>query len=139
MPLPAETSTPPPSADALLREAGNAPANEASAPLLPLPVPHYHESSELSEKPRVVVDIAPVAGLWAMADKPQHAVLRLMINELGEIDKVVVENSTMTELVEHTVTEAFRFARFAPGQIDGVPVKSQIKIEVMIDRQAGPR
>jgi hypothetical protein len=61
-------------------------------------------------------------------------ILRLFINELGSVDRVAVENSRLPEHVERHMMDAFLATRFKPGQVGRLPVKSQLRIEVLFLR-----
>ena len=62
----------------------------------------------------------------------QHGivVLRLLINESGVVDQAAVVRSAPKGLFEKSALEAFAAARFSPGMLMGLPVKSQVTIEV---------
>jgi hypothetical protein len=107
-----------------------------SAALLPLPLPprpHYFPASQLTLKPVVLQDIPANLTVDVPNAPAQAAVLRLLINELGEIDKVIVDESSVPERAAQAITEAFRSIRFRPGERDGAPVKSQLKIQIMLE------
>lgn len=102
--------------------------------LLPLPPrPHYFPASQLTLKPVVLQDIPANLTIDVPNAPAQAAVLRLLINELGEIDKVIVDESSVPERAAQAITEAFRSIRFRPGERDGAPVKSQLKIQIMLE------
>ncbi len=68
---------------------------------------------------------------------PQHAgslegsvVLRLLINERGIVDDAVVVSSFPKDVFDESAVMAFRSALFSPGMFLGMPVKSQLTIEV---------
>lgn len=117
-------------------------AAPSEPPVVPLPVqadPHYFRVAELSERPRVLQDIRADLGL-GFADVPEQAiVLRLFINEEGGIDLVAVEESNLPPAHEKTLTGAFANVKFRPGMRDNIPVKSQLKIEVKLDRLISPQ
>lgn len=94
------------------------------------PEPYYFQAKELTEKPSVVLDISPGLAFFLPSGLPQLAVLRLLINEHGEIDQVVMENSSLPAQAQQLVIDAFSKIKFQPGKIDGIPVKSQLRIEV---------
>jgi hypothetical protein len=107
-----------------------------SAALLPLPLPprpHYFPASQLTLKPVVLQDIPANLTVDVPNASGQAAVLRLLINELGEIDKVIVDESSVPERAAQAIAEAFRSIRFRPGEQDGAPVKSQLKIQIMLE------
>lgn len=100
--------------------------------------PYYFQAAELTQKPLVLRDIPPNLIVDLPEAPPQAAVLRLLINELGEIDEVMIEESSVPELAAKTIIEAFRKTRFHPGEREGIPVKSQVKIEIMLESTAQP-
>ena len=55
---------------------------------------------------------------------------RLLINEFGVVDQAAVVRSVPKGLFEKSALEAFAAARFSPGMLMGLPVKSQVTIEV---------
>lgn len=111
------------------------PANVADKSSILVPIkfpPYYFQSQELTEKPRVFRDI-PADMVIVLPDVPtQPVIARLYINEHGDIDKVELENSELGEEAQRFVTNAFAKIKFVPGRIDGAQVKSQLKIEFMI-------
>ena len=98
-----------------------------SAP--PAPSVTYHGSSGLDPPPRPLTDIEQLvpeaAGL-----RGGSVVLRLFINEQGGVDKAEVVRSTPPGVFDGTALEAASRARFSPGYLGGVPVKSQVTFEV---------
>ena len=57
-------------------------------------------------------------------------VLRLLVSEAGEVDDVAVVRAFPRGLFEASALAAFGQAKFSPGLMLGVAVKSQITIEV---------
>ena len=108
--------------------AAPAPAPPA-APGLP-PAPDYLAGGRLDPGPRPLEDIDP---LYPEEAKQQEGsvVLRLLINEAGTVDNVAVVRAYPAGLFEASALEAFGKAKFSPGKMLGVAVKSQITIEVM--------
>lgn len=98
--------------------------------------PHYFESRELTQKPLIMQDV-PADLVLDLPDVPvQAAVLRMLINEYGDIDQVIVVNSLLPDFARQMVVDAFAKTRFHPGRINGLPVKSQIRIEIMLENAA---
>lgn len=115
-------SHPQPTVDA--REAAPAPAY----PALPA-APGYALSGRLDPGPRPLDDIVP--------DYPDgthsrsgSVVVRILVAADGTLDDVAVVQATPPGLFDQAALEAIRRARFAPGQLFGTPVKSQITIEI---------
>jgi protein TonB len=57
-------------------------------------------------------------------------VLRVLVNETGIADAVEVVRASPEGFFEQAAKDAFLNARFVPGEKRGVPVKSQLLIEV---------
>ena len=93
------------------------------------PAPDYF-AGRLDPGPRPLEDVNP---LYPDEAKQQEGsvVLRLLINESGVVDNVAVVRSYPAGLFEASALEAFGKARFSPGRMLGVAVKSQITIEVL--------
>lgn len=108
--------------------AAPAPAPPAD-PGLP-PAPDYFAGGRLDPGPRPLEDIDP---LYPEDAKQQEGsvVLRLLISEAGAVDNVAVVRAYPAGLFERSALEAFGKAKFSPGRMLGVAVKSQITIEVM--------
>lgn len=91
--------------------------------------PSAYRSVGLDPPPRLIseVDLAypESAGL-----REGRVTLRLLINEKGIVDDVMVLQSFPKTVFDDAAMSAFRPARFSPGQILGMAVKSQLTIEV---------
>lgn len=98
-----------------------------------IPLPRYYEPKELTERAKPLVDItldSPAVETYPGAGK---IVLLLYINEDGKVDDVEVLSSDIaSSKVEATVVEQFQLVRFSAGKLNGQPVKSKKKIEVVI-------
>lgn len=103
-----------------------------------LPGPYYFPPDELSRKPQPA---SPVP-LDYPADSPLVArgriVLRLLINEAGNVDQVMVEQSELPQELAELARRAFSQARFQPGMKENRPVNSQLMIEVTFESNEAP-
>jgi TonB family protein len=101
----------------------------APEPGLPA-APDYFAGGRLDPGPRPLEDVDPA---YPEEAKQQEGsvVLRLLINEGGTVDNVAVVRAYPAGLFERSALEAFGRAKFSPGRMLGVAVKSQITIEVM--------
>ena len=54
----------------------------------------------------------------------------LYIEATGEVRRVSIETPGLAPPFAEAVQAAFTQARFAPGELDGVPVASQLRLEV---------
>lgn len=110
--------------------------SERNDPVIPLPEPaelRYFPTRELNVRPRVLKDVPPDIQLVGVP--AQTVILRLFINEAGDIDRVDTEQSFLPEDIEREVRGAFSTLKFQPGMRDGMAVKSQMKIEVRLEDQ----
>lgn len=111
--------------------AANAPtviATDAEASSLP-EEPDYRHAATLDPGPRPLTAIDPIYPAEARLQEGV-VVLRLLISADGTADRVDVVRSQPRGLFEASAIEAFGRARYAPGRVLGVPVASQITIEV---------
>ncbi len=97
-------------------------------PTLP-PAPDYRLSGTLSPPPRIVDAPEPVYPAGA-ENEEGTVVLRILISAGGTIDDVAVARSLPPGLFDESALAVFRAARVTPGYLMGVPVKSQITLEL---------
>ena len=100
--------------------------------------PYYYPAQDLTEKPAVLHDFFSGMVILVPDLLPPPAILRLFINEEGRVDKVELEESMFSEQAREFIVSAFSEARFRPGRIGHLPVKSQIRIEVELTGTTGP-
>lgn len=91
--------------------------------------PDYLLAKLLTVGPRPLDDIEPAYPDGADL-RTGKVVLRLLIGDTGHVDDVAVVRANPPGLFETSAIEAFSKARFSPGLAGGVPVKSQITVEV---------
>nr|WP_314623209.1 hypothetical protein [uncultured Noviherbaspirillum sp.] len=121
--------------------AGQAPeTGEAAAPLSkkaaslpeaspPSPLPVYHPSDALTRPPELVEN-APEEIELPESQGAGHVLLRLAIDRHGVVNAVNVLRSTLARQLEGQVVLQFYRARYRPGEIDGVPVNSELLLTV---------
>lgn len=129
-PVPAAVPEPPPAARPPAPPSATPPVAEATpiaAP--PAPTVTYHGAIGLDPPPRPLSDIEQLIP-EAAGSRGGTVVLRLFINEQGAVDRAEVLRSTPAGLFDATALEAASRARFSPGYLGGVPVKSQVTFEV---------
>jgi hypothetical protein len=120
----------------------NFPASSQAASDIPPPIvnimlppeQYYFHSSELTEKPQVLFDISATLAASLSSEVAQSTVLRLRINEHGEIDEVIIDASDYSEEEKRSIIAAFEKIKFEPGKINNQPVKSELKIEVAVEK-----
>ena len=95
--------------------------------------PYYFRQSELTQKPTVLHDALANLVLQVPGLPPHPVILRLLVNDEGGVDRVLVEDSYLAEGVERDVVEAFSKIRFEPGKIGRIAVRSQVRVEVRLE------
>lgn len=103
------------------------------ADLLPLEAPRYYPTEQLSVRPQPIKvsdldppEIRPILASGKM-------ILKLWINDLGEVSDLQIEESDLPEAFLAAAAAAFKQMHFSPGQRDGKPVGSVMRIEVRYD------
>jgi len=95
----------------------------------PAPAPRYYLAAELDRRPEPLQAIEPEIPEDA-GGAEGSVVLQLRIDERGSVDEVVVIRAQPQGLFEASALAAFSRARFSPGMLRGVAVKSQLLVEV---------
>jgi len=102
-----------------------------------LPGPHYYIAKELDQRPMPVTDIAPQ---YPGNAGPNGGVVvaKILINEKGRADKVLILSATPAGQFEQAVIDAFGAASYLPGMKNRMAVKSQMKVEVTFHPEDRP-
>ncbi len=101
--------------------------------LLPIPAPAYYTSDQLTKRPRPTAEPnLLVPEIWPIFAAGK-VVLKLWINERGNVVSVEVEKSDLPDAISGSAAAAFGKLRFAPGEINGRPVGTMMRIEVTYD------
>lgn len=100
-----------------------------TAPSGVLAAPVYVPAEQLDERPQIRSHIEPAFPLDANA-AAGRVVLRLLIDERGNVDKAIVLDGEPASPFAVAAVEAFSPARFSPGRKDGVAVKSALSVEL---------
>jgi len=95
----------------------------------PVTSPRYYLGSELDQRAVPLQAIEPEYPAAAGA-REGTLMLRLLINEHGRVDDIIVVRAEPKGVFESPARSAFAGARFSPGVREGAPVKSQLLIEV---------
>lgn len=148
----------PPRSDAAVRAAPApapaAPVQAAPAPAMTqaeavpaaVPAPPAAAGAHDGYVPRPMLSVAPVAITPVILSAPAGettvaryvGVLSLYIDEQGQVQDAVADEATLPAAFEQAAREAFMAARFTPGQVDGRPVKSRQRVEVVFDNTPLP-
>jgi TonB family protein len=98
------------------------------------PASQYLPASQLDRRPAPNSEINPVPPKGSES-RGGRVVARVLINESGKADRVIVESSEPRGLFDASVVAAFGTALYRPGYKSGVAVKSQMRVEVRIEPQ----
>lgn len=101
--------------------------------LLPIPAPTYYTTDQLTKRPQPIA----AAELDAPEIKPIVAsgtiILKLWINELGNVISVDVEKTDLPEIFSRAAVAAFEHLHFVPGELNGQRVGTMMRIEITYD------
>lgn len=95
-----------------------------------LPELKYYSTNKLTNLPKPIAEVeldTPEAMSMNVSGK---LILRLWINERGEVIKVDLESSEVPELITESAVAAFKQLLFVPGDINGQQVGSVMVIEI---------
>lgn len=122
------------------------PQAQAGAAATPVPKRAARTVAEADYLPRPLLSLVPAATAPIPIDYPPiegdaghyRAVLDLFIDETGHVRRVRAEGRALPAPLEEAARSAFMSARFTPGEVDGVAVRSLIRVEVSFDHHAAP-
>lgn len=105
--------------------------------MITLPIARYYTRDELSVPPRIEVAMPDrVEDSWPRF-QPGKMVLRLFLDENGQVDRISIDESDLPIEFEALALAALRSGIFSPGQLEGRSVKSQIRIQIDFESEAG--
>lgn len=108
-------------------------ANAGASNVMPSLGERYFKGSELTQRPHPVgvIELSyPASGTLRDTDRSGTIILRVLIAETGMVDQVLVETSNLPEALQEEAVLRFLQARFFPGRVDELAVKSQMRVEV---------
>lgn len=98
-----------------------------------LPVDEYFDADTVSKRAAILSNLEfDLAELESIAGDGK-AVFTLFINDFGHVDKVEIEASGGIDAkLLGAVAQQFGNAVYAPASIDGTPVKSRMRVEILL-------
>jgi TonB family protein len=108
------------------------------ADLLPVPAPAYYTTDQLTKRPQPTSQPSLLAPELGPAIPSGKMILKLWINERGKVASAEVEKSELPEAISASAAAAFGKLHFEPGQINGRPVGTLMRIEVIYYDGVGP-
>jgi len=92
----------------------------------------YLPASRVTEPPQVIVDIDPE---WRLPGIQLPVVVgMLLINEYGDVDRLLLNEQTLSPMLVQDIQTRFLAMRFSPGRLHGVSVKTALRIEIRLDQ-----
>jgi hypothetical protein len=109
------------------------PVPEAPGPAIPIDSEPFLPSSHLTQQPVALSNPSGDALLRVMDLSPRGMViLSLWIDRHGQISRIEIERTNLTEEAAAIILATFGDLRFAPGERNGLPVNAHIQMEVKI-------
>jgi hypothetical protein len=100
---------------------------------------YYFKTNQLDAKPQIQFDLPAELALALTGSANQSAIFRLLINESGDIDDVEIIESSFSVSHQNLIREALGKMKFDAGRIGDKSVKSEMKIELMVEKIAPRR
>lgn len=98
----------------------------------------FYPAEQLTVRPRVVTEVELESIETRLLSASGDIVLQVFIDERGDVAGVEVEASSLPELFSRTVSNAFRNFKFTPGEVEGLVVRSVIRVEISFKDTALP-
>lgn len=92
--------------------------------------PHYYSSSLLEETPRILNDFRTEMTQVVSELVRKPSVLRILLNEDGTVDNVLLDAPEANEQIADSLRKAFQNWKFHPGMLNGQAVKSELVLAV---------
>jgi len=97
-------------------------------------LPYYFPTHLLTEKPIVTLDVSVNAGANLVQQFSGIVIMRLKINESGSIDQVEIDQSELPASAQEKLKQSFMKMRFSPGKLNHIAVKSEMRIEISLEK-----
>lgn len=110
------------------RSPGSSGAHESD--LLPMKSPLFYDSKQLTKRPHPSIAVELDTPEMSSMNASGSIVLKLWINERGNVVSLAVEKTELPEPVLATAIKVFKNLHFEPGEINGDPVGSVLRIEI---------
>lgn len=113
---------------------GEQPGNSIGSVAGFAPATHYYPARELDIRPQIRSMVEPAYPRTAFEQGQAGSVrLRIQIDAQGRVDGVAPQGRETTDPFTAAAITAFRAARYTPGIKNGVPVPSEVVIEVQFE------
>ena len=104
---------------------------------MPAPDAPYYPRGQLTVAPRLLghVDVPFPTDVDGTVDLKVR--VTLFIDEGGRVQKLRLDTPDVHPAFERSIREAFAAARFSPGEMDSVAVRSQVRLEIDFQAPGG--
>jgi len=99
----------------------------------------YIPRNQLSTPPVPKTTIVLEPPLGELTNDRLVGILSLFIDEQGRVQRVDAEEPTLPPAFEQAAREAFMAAEFSSGKVDGLAVKSRMRVEVVFESMSPSR
>lgn len=106
-------------------------AEKNSDPVVPRAIDDYLPPSRLDKVPTPLGNVEINVDFKAMRGLVGEAEIMLLISSAGEIDEVLVTESTLPDFLVAEAVGYFKGLRFDPGMVSQTNVRSRIRIRLM--------
>lgn len=96
----------------------------------------YFKSHELTQQASLDVGLDSGDILVVPGVAPQSALVRVSIDDQGNVDSVTFEDSQLTDEEKRLVIAEFQRRKFRPGKIGRIPVRSEVTTGIKLDGEA---
>lgn len=107
-------------------------------PMLPIPGQaevRYFQLGELTQEPLVAHGLIGDKLLVVPGISPQLASLQVSIDDQGLVEWITLDDSQLSDKEKRLVIDAFLQVKFHPGKIGRIPVRSQLRMEIMLESE----
>lgn len=122
-------------------------SESVSPPVIGLALRHPGALGDADFFSRDALDVGPSPAVPVLIDFPSvrgisgthTGILSLFIDETGKVVRVRVETQAFPPEMQEAARSAFMDAIFTPGLVDGLPVRSRIRVEVTFEAGTASR
>lgn len=97
-------------------------------PVIPLYVDDYLPPSRLDKIPKLIGSVDATVDFQGMTGIVGDAEIVLLISSKGDVDDVVMIESTLPDFLVDKVVSNFKKAKYEPGRVGSMPVRSRLRI-----------
>lgn len=104
------------------------PRDQEHKPVIPLSVDDYLPPSRLDKIPKLIGSVDATVDFQGMTGIVGDAEIVLLISSKGDVDGVVMIESTLPDFLIDKVVSNFKKAKYEPGRLGSIPVRSRLRI-----------